>query len=117
MDNTMMILVESDPSLSLMLNFLNQGVLEESFGRTLTDERYYEYTSNDTRQQFLAKYGTLYEIYMAKTLIEYVGKPVENFIMFLRYGYSRYCVPSHVASGLANLPLDKVCSLVLNKGQ
>lgn len=43
-----------------------------------------------------------------EALMKGFGEPVLNLIHFLEYEHSRHCLPSTVASGLANLPVDFV---------
>ena len=60
------------------------------------------------REKFKEKYGKSEEEQISNILITHVGKPISNFINFLEANYSRYCVPTHVASGLANLPVEYI---------
>ena len=43
-----------------------------------------------------------------EALVKGFGEPVLNLIHFLEYEHSRHCLPTEVASGLANLPVDFV---------
>lgn len=57
---------------------------------------------------FEEKYGATMENKMSEQIVKYIGSPIKKFVNFLDTNYSRYCVPSSVVSGLANLPLKKV---------
>lgn len=42
------------------------------------------------------------------SLVENVGKPIDDFFTYLRRDHIQHCVPSNVSSGLATLPLSFV---------
>ena len=60
------------------------------------------------KAKFQSKYKKTEVEKMSEILINYVGQPISTFIDYLEKNYSRHCVPSDVASGLANLPLPYI---------
>ncbi|XP_066933605.1 uncharacterized protein [Clytia hemisphaerica] len=86
-----------------------KGVLKERYTKTLLDSKYYDKISVKDVEAFKTqhKVKNITEK-MSDVLLDYLGKPLHEFIEFLKTNHSRHCVPSSVSSGLANLPLKRV---------
>eukprot|EP00111_Clytia_hemisphaerica_P016937 TCONS_00050225-protein len=86
-----------------------KGVLKESFSTYLLHPAYYTMLNQTDKDQFKQKNnGKNITEKMSDVLLDYLGKPLHEFIEFLKTNHSRHCVPSSVSSGLANLPLKRV---------
>lgn len=84
------------------------GVLQESYGSYLAQDRYYSLLSATVKSAFREKYKKSAKEKLSEIAVDYFGAPLHEFIQYLQHNHSRYCVPSSVASGLGNLPLKRV---------
>ena len=84
------------------------GVLSERFTKSLINPTYYSDIPDEESQKLKTTFNKTVHLQISEVLVNYVGAPLHEFIDFLKKNHSRRCVPSEVASGLANLPLRRV---------
>ena len=84
------------------------GVLSERFTKSLINPTYYSDIPDEESQKLKTTFNKTVHLQITEVLVNYIGAPLHEFIDFLKKNHSRRCVPSEVASGLANLPLRRV---------
>ncbi|PFX16666.1 hypothetical protein AWC38_SpisGene19047 [Stylophora pistillata] len=86
------------------------GVLEEEFVKRLLQPEFLEVLMKnyDEISVWEKKNGKSVNQSLRESLVESVGKPIEDFFTYLRRDHMQYCVSSNVSSGLATLPLPYV---------
>ncbi|XP_031560462.1 uncharacterized protein LOC116296565 [Actinia tenebrosa] len=85
-----------------------QGILNASFVRDMRNAKWYADLEGTTKSSWKQNKGKEVEESIDESLVENVGLPLYNLLQYLELNHSRYCVPSNVSSGLANLPIDYV---------
>ena len=76
--------------------------------KSLMQKEFYAQLTKDIRSEWGKKYTKSIEDTIKDTLVDDLGDPVRKFIDYLQNTHDVNCVPENIASGLANLPLDKV---------
>ena len=85
------------------------GVLDEWYAELYLKPEYLAKLYSGVNAQWREEHsGQSVREAIKEALVKGFGEPVLNLIHFLEYQHSRHCVPTSVASGLANLPVDFV---------
>lgn len=87
-----------------------KGVLEEDFVKRLLQYEFLEVLTNNSEEisTWEKKNGKSVNQSLRDSLVENIGKPIEDFFTYLRKDHMQHCVSSNVSSGLATLPLSYV---------
>lgn len=84
------------------------GILNASFVKDMRNAKWYADLEDATKSSWKQNKGREVEESIDESLVEYVGLSLFNLLQYLEFNHSKYCVPSNVSSGLANLPIDYV---------
>ena len=91
-----------------------EGILKMKFARLLTtgitsQGGLYKKLANTELEQFKDSHkGQTYENKLKKTIVEHIGKPLHDLIVYLKDEHVQYCPPSDISSGLGSLPLKNI---------
>ena len=85
------------------------GVLDEWYAKVYLRPQYLTKLGSGVNARWKAQHsGQSVKEAIKEALVKGFGEPVLNLIHFLEYKHSLHCLPTKVASGLANLPVDFV---------
>eukprot|EP00794_Sanderia_malayensis_P009549 gene9550-10536_t len=83
--------------------------MQESFiKKSITHPKFLSKLQSGAVAAWTAKYKKTVNESLQATLTNDLGKPLKQFIDYVKNNYSTHCVPDEVSSGLGNLPLDYV---------
>lgn len=87
-----------------------KGIFEEDFIKPLLQPGFLKtlVENTDESNSWEKKYGKSVNESLKDSLVENVGKPIDDLFTYLRRDHIQHCVPSNVSSGLATLPLSFV---------
>lgn len=91
-----------------------EGILKMKFAQMLmsgitTQRGLYKKLTNAELEQFRASHkGQSYEEKMQKTIVENIGEPLHDLIVYMKEEHVQYCPPSDISSGLGSLPLKYI---------
>lgn len=84
------------------------GIFEEDFVKPLLQPEFLKAIDADESHSWVKKYKKSVNESLRDSLVENVGKPIDDLFTYLRTDHIQHCVPSIVSSGLATLPLSFV---------
>lgn len=87
---------------------MSSGIISESFAKHFAKDSYYSKLPSGVKANFQTEHGITVKERVCDVIEEFVGTPIKQFIEYLQFNHSRYCVPSNIASGLGSLPLKHV---------
>ncbi|KXJ27498.1 uncharacterized protein LOC110235879 [Exaiptasia diaphana] len=85
-----------------------KGIFDEVYVKDVLDPKFLLKLQDDVRQLLLwrQKYAEKkLQDSLREYLLEYLGKPIDRMLKYLKYEYQSHCVPSSVSSGLSSLPV------------
>ena len=88
--------------------FISLGILHEWFTEGLMHEEFLSKLEKGVENKWQAKIGRNVRESINLTLVEYLGKPLNDLLHFLEHEYRLHCVSSNISSCLATFPLEYV---------
>ncbi|XP_001640303.2 uncharacterized protein LOC5520476 [Nematostella vectensis] len=86
-----------------------KGILRTNVGKKFLSPDFLVQLAPQVYQDWFQQHGKTIAQSIQDSLVDFLGKPVVEYIKYMENEHSIHCVPSHLSSGLATLPLAHVC--------